>query len=68
MTKQKLKPCPFCGSEATLDKLEWIREDEQESWAGCNSNACYIQMFGRDDDEAVERWNKRVEQTGKEQP
>jgi hypothetical protein len=51
MTEEKLKPCPFCGSEAALD----LGGDSVE----CPS--CNVHCYGETIGEAVETWNHRVE-------
>lgn len=54
--KTELKPCPFCGGQAR------IREDEGGFYqVTCTSVACEIHTFSFDDvSDAVERWNRRV--------
>lgn len=55
----KLKPCPFCGSEAILRS--------SENWhcysACCTNRKCGIEQLPYlpyfDEKEAIEAWNKR---------
>lgn len=53
----KLKPCPFCGSEAEL------YGDCDMVWAICSNNNCCmaypVAKFDEPDD-AAEAWNKRI--------
>lgn len=54
----ELKPCPFCGGEATL--VEGLYNDRLFSYVSCDNNNCNAKT-GRCDtnDEAITRWNKR---------
>lgn len=63
-TKNKvvLKPCPFCGGEATLEAVP----GHFDGWSvGCSDEEgnCYgyqsLQTFARQS-EAIEAWNKRA--------
>ena len=52
-----LKPCPFCGGEAT------IYEDRHENitygyTVACDN--CCATVFADTEKEAIEAWNKRV--------
>lgn len=63
---EQLKPCPFCGSEATLE----IDEDHHGAFytLGCQGKLCpahlaYYTMSPEDDmsvEEAISKWNHRV--------
>lgn len=66
----ELKPCPFCGGEATLEKLE--PRLYRPLCNGVYSIACYScdLNFGYDldyggtfetEEEAAEAWNRRAE-------
>ena len=57
--KDKLKPCPFCGGEATL--VEDIYNDQLYNYVICSNDDCNANT-GRCDteDEAITKWNKRV--------
>ncbi len=53
---EKLKPCPFCGSEAFLI-------NEGKFWAAdCENIDCIIRRtrYYITEQEAVEAWNRRV--------
>jgi|GEM_PF-5632043 len=57
--KEKLKPCPFCGSE----NIEIVRSPITERFiATCNSCAASSRYFN-DEDEAIDGWNMRVEES-----
>ncbi len=51
MTDQKLKPCPFCGGEARIDKLY-----ENEWYVYCPKCERHYDT----EQEAIENWNARV--------
>ena len=62
MTEHNLKPCPFCGGEAHLNKAYSYYSDIVIYCEGCDS------VFSLDDndktaEEIVEAWNNRVPQT-----
>ncbi len=42
MTKTKLKPCPFCGGEATEEKTYIPKTGFMVCYAGCYSKKCPI--------------------------
>ena len=52
---EQLKPCPFCGSPATM----WGEEDMV--WAKCSNYDCQCSLITRFDEpeEAAEVWNIR---------
>lgn len=54
----KLKPCPFCGGEATLVKD--IYNDQLYNYVICSNDDCNANT-GRCDteDEAITKWNNR---------
>lgn len=66
MSKEvNLKPCPFCGGEATLRHTK-DREGKMygELWiVSCEARSCYIRpctSFYTSEEEAIEAWNTRV--------
>lgn len=60
----KIKPCPFCGSEAVIYKTDSIYTRVYS--IGCtgekNSNCAGLHGSGNYEDrrEAIKEWNKRV--------
>ena len=53
--QSELKPCPFCGSKATLFK------NERGYWGTCTNNDCDAETPGRvDPNEAASIWNRRA--------
>ena len=60
MSKQ-VKPCPFCGGEATL---VYPDEDEEDYVIGCYNKCCgfsYERGRGKDKQKLIEAWNRRVD-------
>lgn len=54
MSRKTLKPCPFCGGRATLER------GDVESWDwGVLCRGCTASVGSDDKEEAVERWNRR---------
>lgn len=52
----ELKPCPFCGGKA------FVWRTNHKTYVQCkNFNAFYhlVQMAGKTDEEAFEKWNRR---------
>lgn len=63
MTEAKLKPCPFCGGEATVSEIEDTWENATGHWfVSCNECSGCLGGYGEfiTEKEAVEHWNKRV--------
>ena len=60
MEKVELKPCPFCGGEAIMERLavpKW------EYRVRCNNIRCKIQpntWLRKSKEEASEFWNRRA--------
>ena len=54
----ELKPCPFCGGEATIEPKNWAGRD----YIGVFCNECLIFQDGRSatDAEAITAWNTRT--------
>ena len=49
----ELKPCPFCGGEATIMGDDYF-------WASCKY--CCAETLGSEDvQEAIEAWNRRAD-------
>lgn len=57
----KLKPCPFCGAEAFLDKYVYDLEPGCASTHFVECNGCHATTFEYDSkEEATEAWNRRA--------
>ena len=54
MSKDKLKPCPFCGTNP-------IGPDEGQEYWWVECEECDICMGFKSKIEVVRRWNKRAE-------
>lgn len=58
MSNTKLKPCPFCGAEAS--QPERIKYIGRPSWKiGCVIFC--VHMYRGTKKEAIESWNRRIE-------
>lgn len=65
--KTELKPCPFCGAEAIINTIEphthklaaFMPDYEGGTFIECNGCTCAVS--GKTDREAVEAWNRRVD-------
>lgn len=57
-----LKPCPFCGGEASLSKLS-ANEPSARWFVRCDSTGCEINPFAWRGTraKAIEAWNRRAE-------
>lgn len=52
----KLKTCPFCGSEAELHEIYVVKQYHVR----CTNNLCGARMVVCEDkDEAIKMWNER---------
>lgn len=73
MMTEQLKPCPFCGGEAKVDKYK--SKYITEVYVMCTECFCktdsyyintYYNIYNRTDEEcikyAVEAWNRRVKE------
>ena len=58
---EELKPCPFCGGEATLDH---VNGSHGELWdIFCSTRSCEIRpctVWFTTEQDAIEAWNRRV--------
>lgn len=64
MTNKELKPCPFCGTYNGVKLLTATPYYEYQHNRGRRAVVCTLcgcSIFGRTDDEAIERWNERAD-------
>lgn len=62
LNEVELKPCPFCGSKAYLDRLFISTSDGMDEINGCEVGCRECGIYFRDlweYDDIVKRWNKR---------
>lgn len=53
---EELKPCPFCGSTATL---------QCDAWVACDNDNCGCELtISINAEEAIAQWNTRVPDGG----
>lgn len=57
----ELKPCPFCGGEATIEEIPGNPDsNDAYCWtAGCKE--CNIGWYEETKTKAIEKWNRRAE-------
>lgn len=60
MKKIKLKPCPFCGGEPEIVKVQNKGQKFYVSWADCTQCRCSTPLFSTRR-EVVAAWNRRAE-------
>jgi hypothetical protein len=70
MTEQKLKPCPFCGSNkiricvGTIDNGVPCDMDKPYYQVRCCSCGCVVDNYdNRTKEDVIKAWTKRVPQT-----
>lgn len=52
--RYELKPCPFCGGKAKINKIEQGRLYEVEC------QYCYANVYDDTIDDVIEYWNRRT--------
>lgn len=62
----ELKPCPFCGGEASFKKHSFYYDKERsfsDNTYGISCNNCFAEsyQFYQTKEKAIEAWNRRVE-------
>ena len=59
----ELKPCPFCGGDATSERMPADKEYPEYAWRikceGCRDERVYPYVLGRDEADCMKRWNTR---------
>lgn len=62
MEPKNLKPCPFCGGEASY-KIPDPQNGYDVGWIGCKKCRCFMNFYNntRGINEATEAWNRRAE-------
>jgi Lar family restriction alleviation protein len=61
---QELKPCPFCGYEASMTNVESAGSGRFMWIVGCNSEDCDVSFHGHARQiDAAKAWNTRVPDT-----
>lgn len=62
---EKLRPCPFCGSEAVEGKVKLNGvESERNGWIGCRECRVFINYINgeRGRKQAIKTWNTRAKE------
>lgn len=59
--KNKLKPCPFCGSIKIYYSKPTAYGTPARWFSGVSCTECGAEVTGRDD-KAIEAWNRRAEE------
>jgi hypothetical protein len=63
MSNVELKPCPFCGIKNRVKLLTETPYYEYQHNKGRRAVVCTLcgcSIFGRNNEEAIERWNERA--------
>ena len=61
---KELKPCPFCGGEATYGFDDMDKVAATQYWIVCDNNKCilfYLDCSYESEEEAIKAWNARPE-------
>ena len=61
MSEEKLKPCPFCGGQASANESGW--QGWWHGWVICKK--CEVSIHRDTKEEAIKIWNQRVADDGK---
>ena len=59
MEMEKLKPCPFCGGKAEMLINEY-EDSRKEYLVACTECDGMVERWRKTEEEAVEQWNRRV--------
>ena len=61
VTEIKLLPCPFCGGEADIEEIPGSPYTDESYVYGVGCKECNIGWYEDTKEEAIERWNRRME-------
>lgn len=61
MRETKLKPCPFCGGEAKVIRIENYHTNSYSFFATCLVCGAEMPRISRTTQQAREAWNRRIE-------
>jgi hypothetical protein len=63
-TKERIKPCPFCGSQPKIQP--WHGGGPRKRLIGCDNDACLVMpaCCGTTERRAIENWNYRAVENG----
>lgn len=57
--KREIKDCPFCGNKEPIIDTGSTPYGHQSFVECCGLNCAAI-MFGKDEDDALQKWNRRI--------
>lgn len=57
----ELKPCPFCGNEATLETFATVRERKPRYRVICKECRIETSWDNFSEEEALNLWNRRAD-------
>ena len=60
MSKDKLKPCPFCGGDGMIVTLRMPDSGEPREHYGCCIKCNATSAWSLNKQEAIDNWNRRV--------
>lgn len=66
MSKEELKPCPFCGSEGEveIDPCPGSSSLVPYKYVVCSNNDCFMRMGAEASYITIEEWNTRASVEG----
>lgn len=59
-----LKPCPFCGGDAVLEKYKLPQRPTSFYAVTCNNCGAMTYPYSGRHKDAVDRWNERTDEKG----
>ena len=57
---EKLEPCPFCGSDASIVSCSTAAEKVPRYRVHCSQCWCMTDWDNFTENEAIEKWNRRA--------